>query len=304
MPFLQLSLICPAPAEETLEHISELIEALSVTLTDAADAPIFEPQLNTTPLWPQVRVTFLLPAAINREQVRDILRREFNVPGDDMAIVEIADRAWERECLADLKPMRFGERLWVCPLQQTVSAADAVVVYLDPGLAFGTGHHPTTALCLEWLDQALLNNLRVIDFGCGSGILAIAALRLGARQATAVDHDPQALIATQKNAVVNAVDGQLEVLSNSARPAPAEIVLANILAGPLIELAPQIGSLVLPGGQLILSGILREQTAEVLAAYCACFSIESIAERDGWARIHLKSVQVTKPRASARQTPA
>jgi ribosomal protein L11 methyltransferase len=199
----------------------------------------------------------------------------------------LEDREWERAWLDNFKPMRFGKRLWVCPHGLEVEAEDAVVVRLDPGLAFGTGTHPTTALCLEWLDGAELAGKTVIDYGCGSGILAVAALKLGARQVIGIDHDPQALLATRDNAAANGVADRLLVQgSDAADPAPADIVLANILANVLIDLSGRIEPLVADGGELVLSGILEDQWPAVAKAYSAGLDFGQAIIKDGWVRLH------------------
>jgi ribosomal protein L11 methyltransferase len=237
---------------------------------DAADQPVLEPAPGETPLWPHVRVTGLFDDAGGAAALQNHLRTALG-PGlsNAVRIEPLADQVWERTWLDHFHPMRFGRRLWVVPGGQTrdLNAGD-VAVELDPGLAFGTGTHPTTALCLEWLDGLDLAGRRVIDVGCGSGILAIAALKLGATHAVAIDHDPQALLATRENAARNGVAERLAVLGTDAPgPAPADVVVANILAGTLIALAPRIAAMVARGGRLALSGILADQAEGVLAAY-------------------------------------
>src|SRR5690606_25394554 len=200
---------------------------------------------------------------------------------------EIADQDWERSWMDNFKPMRFGRRLWIVPSWHEAPEPDAVNLLLDPGLAFGTGTHPTTALCLEWLDSQGLDGLQVIDFGCGSGILAIAALLLGADRVTGTDIDPQALEASRDNAQRNQLaDERLPLYLPADMPAePADILVANILAGPLVSLAPQLTGLVKPGGRIALSGILAEQTEEILAAYRDAFELDPVADKDGWLRV-------------------
>jgi ribosomal protein L11 methyltransferase len=241
--------------------------AVSVTLLDAADEPVLEPAPGETPLWAQIRVTGLFDGAADADALRATL--DAALDGGALRIEPLQDQVWERAWLEHFRPMRFGRRLWVIPGGQTAELADGdVAVELDPGLAFGTGTHATTALCLDWLDSLDLAGRRVIDVGCGSGILAIAALKLGAAGAVAIDHDPQALLATRENAARNGVADRLTVLGADAPPPePADVVVANILAGTLIELAPQIEAMVRPGGRLALSGILAEQASDVGAAY-------------------------------------
>jgi len=282
MPFLQLSFeSAPADAEH-LESACFAAGALSVTLTDPTDTPIFEPELNTTPLWPRVRLAALFDARADRLQILAALK---GVP-PEYTFTEIPDKLWEREWLVDFKPMRFGSRLWVCPQEQRVTAQDAVVLYLDPGLAFGTGTHPTTSLCLQWLDGASLQGKHAIDYGCGSGILAIAAVKLGAREVWAVDHDPQALLATRENAGRNGVTGQVHAQAPDCALPQTDALLANILAVPLIELAGLFQTRVRPGGDVILSGILADQADVVAAAYTPWFEMQTPTLLDGWVRLH------------------
>jgi ribosomal protein L11 methyltransferase len=285
MPFLQLTLDIatadPAPFEDTLFDLG----ALSVTLEDAADDPVLEPSPGETPLWPTRVVKALLDASASRDDlVRSLAHALPDTPTPRFE--PIADKAWEREWLKDFKPMRFGRRLWVCPGGLPAGDPDAVRVELDPGLAFGTGTHPTTALCLEWLDGRDLNGRTVVDYGCGSGILAIAALKLGAGSVRAVDSDPQALIATRDNARRNHLDQGLTASSEPGlEERSADVLVANILAGPLVDLAPRFARAVRAGGELALSGILLEQAETVTAAYRPWFDIALSATRAGWALI-------------------
>ena len=283
MPFLQLTLEIgsqdPAPFEDALFDLG----ATAVTLEDAADDPVLEPAPGATPLWPTVRVKALFDAALDPGTLgRQVTER----CGDAArpAVELIGDRSWEREWLRDFRPMRFGRRLWVCPGGLPAGDPDGTRIELDPGLAFGTGTHATTALCLEWMDRRDLAGLSVVDYGCGSGILAIAALKLGATEAAAIDNDPQALIATHENAERNRVAASLRVGDESLLACcSADLLVANILAAPLIALAPRLAEAVKPGGQIALCGLLLEQADSVTAAYRAWFDIGTAAERDGWA---------------------
>jgi ribosomal protein L11 methyltransferase len=202
-------------------------------------------------------------------------------------IEPLEDRDWVREWLKDFKPMRFGARLWICPTAYTPPDPEAVNLILDPGLAFGTGTHPTTALCLEWLDGAQVKGLEVTDYGCGSGILAIAAARLGARHVWAVDNDPQALVATADNSARNGVTAALSVCLPPAYPDhEADLILANILAGPLVSLAPLFAAHLKSGGRLVLSGILKAQEPDIRRAYEATgFSGFETESKGDWIRI-------------------
>jgi ribosomal protein L11 methyltransferase len=279
MPFLQLTLDIGRAEPEPCEDVLFDLGALSVTLEDAADDPVLEPAPGETPLWPTIRIKALFAADADRDAIRGaVLHR---LPHAAAARFEaIADKAWEREWLKDFGPMHFGRRLWVCPGGLPAGSTDAVRVELDPGLAFGTGTHPTTAMCLDWYEVL---DRDIVDYGCGSGILAIAALKLGAARALAVDIDPQALIATRDNALRNQVVSGLTVTGDPALPdRTTDLLIANILAGPLVELAPRFAAAVRPGGWIILSGILAGQADAVTAAYRAWFDIALTATREGW----------------------
>ena len=284
MPFLQLTLELgksdPSPIEDALFEIG----ALSVTLEDAADNPILEPAPGALPLWLTVNVKALFDAnasqtvIINRLQAQheSLLHHHFE---------HIADRAWEREWLKDFHAMRFGDKLWVCPDGQRPDDPDAVIIDLDPGLAFGTGTHATTALCLQWLDQHPPHDKTVIDYGCGSGILAIAALKLGASNVQGIDIDPQALLASRSNAERNQVSALLALDCNDQHLQAVDIVLANILAGPLVELAPRLAALTAPGGHIVLSGVLQEQADTIQTCYATWFEMDTIVVQGDWARL-------------------
>ncbi len=274
------------PAPE-VEAVLERHGALAVTLSDAGDAPVLEPLPGETPLWRDTQVTALFAQEQDLAPLQQDLRRTFHL--DELPphrIEPLADRAWEREWLAHFRPMQFGQRLWVCPGGFRVEAPGAVVVHLDPGLAFGTGTHPTTALALEWLDGLDLAGCRVLDFGCGSGILAIAALLLGARAATACDIDAQALDATRDNAAKNGVADRLAVTPDPGTPAGHfDVVVANIISGTLIRCADLIAGHLAPGGRLLLSGMLDSQVDEVARAYRGRVSFDAPVVQDGWVRL-------------------
>ena len=261
--------------------------ALSVTLTDAVDDAILEPAPGEVRLWPQTVLQALFPAESAGPESIVVLAQALDVPAARISAERVADRVWEREWLKDFHSMRFGKRLWIVPTHESPpSDAEAVSVRLDPGLAFGTGTHPSTALCLTWLDSRLPANATVVDYGCGSGVLAIAAAALGARDVQAFDIDPQALIATRDNATANNVQGRVHVHERTASlRAPVDVVLANILAGTLIELAPRLVALLRPGGQLVLAGILKQQVHEVRAGFAHWLDLAVFAERDGWSAL-------------------
>lgn len=291
MPWLQIRFSVPRDQAPLLEAAIEGAGALAVTLDDAGDDPLLEPAPGTLPLWRGVRVTGLFEDdPESAKLVQDLAARLCAQGAPSPAIERLEDRRWERVWLDDFRPTRFGRRLWVCPQGQPAPDPEAVVVDLDPGLAFGTGHHPTTALCLEWLDGARLEGKTLLDYGCGSGILAIAALKLGAAHAIALDHDPQAIEATRANAAANGVAERLSPCSPAdldtlADRLPADLVVANILAGPLVELAPSLLRNLRPGGNLVLSGVLADQVPAVSAAYTPAIDWGPVRSREGWALI-------------------
>ena len=290
MPWIQTHLVVDKSRTPLIELLFEELGALSITLGDAADEPMLEPGPGETPLWSATRVTGLFAGDSDIDALRSAIDRALDRDTSRHLQLEVVqDQDWERAWLARFKPMRFGRRLWIRPTGQQIEAEDAVVVDLDPGLAFGTGTHPTTALCLAWLDSADLADRRMIDFGCGSGVLAIAALKLGAAHAVGIDHDPQALLASRENALRNGVSERLEVLSDKAPPpAPASLVVANILSNVLIELQTTISSLVAEGGELVLSGILREQADAVMQAYADQLQFDRPIVQQDWVLLHAR----------------
>ena len=287
MPWLQVRLAITPEQAETYEDALLGMGAVSVTFMDAEDQPIFEPDLGTTPLWSHTHLLALFEADANLDMLAAQLQLLTGSPAPELQIERIADQDWERSWMDNFHPMRFGQRLWIVPSWHAAPEPDAVNLLLDPGLAFGTGTHPTTALCLQWLDGQDLQDCDLLDFGCGSGILAIAGMLLGARQAVGTDIDPQALEASRDNASRNGIAAAQFPLYLPADlpPQQADVVVANILAGPLVSLAGQITSLVKPGGRLALSGILAEQAEEVCAAYRDAFELDPVAEKEGWIRI-------------------
>lgn len=283
---LQISLIATLESLVVLEKILLDCGALSVTLQDAADSPELESDWSTSGLWPQMRISALFDGQADAQQIRAKL--SLAVQADTVIrISELRDQDWVRGWMESYQPMSFGQRLWICPSWKPCPEPDATVVTLDPGMAFGTGTHPTTALCLEWLASQPLDNHKVVDFGCGSGILAIAAIRLGARHAWAVDIDPKALTVTRENAKKNNIN------PNSISTAPpdslpqmkADLVIANILSGPLLDLTPVLANMTRPGGKIILSGILIDQALEVANKYTDFFTMGSPKTKEGWALI-------------------
>ena len=304
----------PAPKYQELNVLSlhpELAEeilfangALSVTLIDAADNPVLEPAPGATPLWLRTRTVGLFDKDADLRPA--IAALHDTLPDGKAAVVTTArlpDKDWVRIWLRDWKPLRFGERLWVTPhaKRKQIRQKNAVIVTLDPGLAFGTGTHPTTALCLEWLAGQDLRGKTVLDYGCGSGLLAIAALKLGARSATGVDIDPQAITASRDNAKINGVARKLKVgLPGAVKLATYDVVLANILSGPLVALAPRLTRALKPGGSLVLAGLLEHHSDEVRAAYAPRIEWRPGQKRDSWER--LEGVRAVAQRRAARKS--
>ena len=294
MAFLQLIIELGDQNPEPVEDALFAAGALSVTLEDAEDNPILEPAPGALPLWPTVNVKALFSDAMLSHDIIQSLQSQLGTPLPTHRFEHLADRPWEREWLKDFHAMQFGQRLWICPDGQRPADPNAVIVDLDPGLAFGTGTHPTTAMCLEWLDQHPPSAQRVIDYGCGSGILAIAAIKLGAQQAHGVDIDPQALLASRDNAERNGVSAALTLSLEDRDLQPAKIVIANILAGPLETLAPRLAELTEPNGQIVLSGVLTEQASTVQNRYAAWFAMDPITTQGDWARLSGKKLPLTK----------
>jgi ribosomal protein L11 methyltransferase len=262
--------------------------ALSITYEDGKDTPIYEPNLGDTPLWGHTVLTALFEADYDLAPIVEMLKLQPYLGADfSHKIEQVEDKDWEREWMDNFHPIQFGKRLWICPSWREVPDPQAVNVMLDPGLAFGTGTHPTTALCLEWLDGLELEGKQAIDFGCGSGILAVAALKLGASKVTGIDIDYQAIDASKANAERNGVADRLALFLPEDQPADlkAEILVANILAGPLRELAPLIAEKVQPGGLLALSGLLKEQADEMSQHYAQWFDMDAPAHKEDWSRL-------------------
>ncbi len=288
MAWLQIALELEQQQLECHEDALLNAGALSVTYTDAADQPLLEPAPGETPIWQQVRLFGLFNDDTLPEQILLQLCVGLSLskpPQHQFELLE--DRNWVRAWMDDYQPMQFGSQLWVCPTTMQPPHAEAVNLRLDPGLAFGTGTHPTTALCLTWLSNANLKQKTVIDYGCGSGILAIAALLLGATQAYATDIDPQALLATQSNSELNEVENKLSCCLIEQFKAPTtDLLMANILAGPLTELAPTLATLCKSGGEIILSGLLAEQATEVRAVYGEWFELSPTQQQEEWILLH------------------
>jgi ribosomal protein L11 methyltransferase len=290
MTFYEIEFPLATLSSEAVEAALLEVGASSITFVDRGDEPVLEPMPGEIRLWSDTLVRALFQESSDPAQNLDRLATALGPHVTRTARVRaVRDQVWERAWLVGWKSLRFGRRLWVCPRAAEAPAdPHAVVVRLDPGLAFGTGTHPTTALCLQVLDSLALEGRTVIDYGCGSGILAVAALKLGAAHVTAVDLDPQALIATRENAVLNGVTSNITVQGIEAGLPDAFCVVANILAGPLIDLAPKLTSACEAGGHLLLSGLLKTQAYAVKGAYASGFDIVQVIERDEWCCIHAR----------------
>lgn len=293
MPWLQLRVNSSREQSDAVENAMMAHGALSVTLEDNADQPIFEPALGETPLWQETRVTGLFEADIDSQTTLNNIEQSVGtaIPSSQWQLLE--DKDWEREWMTHYHPIQCGESFWICPSWISPPDPQATNLMLDPGLAFGTGTHPTTFLCMQWIAQQDFAEKTVIDYGCGSGILGIGALLLGAPQVVGIDIDPQALVATQDNVARNQLATEsFPVYFPSGSPQEsADFVLANILAGPLVELAPQLVNLLNSGGQLCLSGILDVQKDDIVNAYSPLVEIVEIRQKDEWVCITAKKTK-------------
>ena len=287
MAWLQLRINTSSEYAESVGDMLSANGSQAVTYVDAKDTPMYEPKPGEIMLWPDTQVVGLFEADADMKSILQRLGKA-KVLGPDFKykLEPLEDKDWEREWMDNFHPMQFGERLWICPSWRDVPDPDAVNVMLDPGLAFGTGTHPTTALCLRWLDGIDMAGKTVVDFGCGSGILALAALKLGAERVVGVDIDPQALQATKENARRNGVEDRLDVYLQQDQPElEADVVMANILSGPLLELQSVITNYCKSKGLLVLSGILAEQVSKIEDAYSQDIVLEPSAIDGEWARV-------------------
>lgn len=292
MLWVQITLHTDPEHTEALEDMLLICGAGAVTMLDGADQPVFEPIKGTTPLWQDTRVMGLFAADTNADLLLNYLQTGWQeqfkgaiFPKYKVEILE--DKDWEREWMDRFEPIQFGTKLWVCPSWKPVPDPSAANLMLDPGLAFGTGSHPTTALCLEWIAQQEWQHKRAIDYGCGSGILGIAALLLGAENVLGIDNDEQALLATHDNAQRNHIKPDLipVFLPENTPQEPVDIMLANILAGPLIGLSETLAQLTKSEGLITLSGILAHQADEVIEAFSPWFNMHTVTQKEEWVRI-------------------
>ena len=295
MSWLQISINTTKDHAELAEDCLFTAGAQTVTLTDAADQPILEPRPDETPVWNTVIVTGLFNFDSNQQSLLDEINHNLADISYSCTTEILEDQNWTRAWMEHFHAMQFGERLWVCPLHIEPPEPDAINLRLDPGLAFGTGTHSTTSLCLRWLDQNIGLNSKaqenILDYGCGSGILAIAACMLGINHADGVDIDPQALTATHDNADTNMVNEKIKTFlpdeyQNRHSDTQYDIVVANILSGPLAELAPKLAGHTKTNGDIILSGILKEQAESIRDTYCAFFKMDAPVYEEDWVLLH------------------
>jgi ribosomal protein L11 methyltransferase len=286
MAWIQLTTTVEEALAERLSDALMELGAVSVTFTETGEQEIFEPEIGTTPIWEQTRVMGLFDADVDLTPILLGLTQFLpEIPPSSYRVEQIEDKDWIREWMDQYKPMLFGRNLWIVPSWLQAPDPQAVNLMLDPGMAFGTGTHPTTAMCLSWLDLNAPQDLQVIDYGCGSGILAIAASKLGAKQVRGTDIDPQAITASQDNAERNQVGIDFQLVKNF-KAQPADLLIANILAGPLKELATEFDRLVKPGGRLVLSGLLQSQADELVEHYRQFgFELDERKTQDEWALI-------------------
>jgi len=297
-----LQLVCRAAKQhhEQIEAEMEIAGALSITWQDAEDNPVLEPLPGETPLWDSLIITALFDADTNLSHLNEQLtnnKSTWHIQSFHTEVLQ--DQEWERVWMKDFHPMSFGENLWIIPsntatseIEKITEGGNATTILLDPGLAFGTGTHPTTALCLEWLDQNPPKGLTVVDYGCGSGILAVAAEKLGATRIIATDIDPQALTATKDNMLRNNIDADKIpcYLPEDCPKEPVDLVLANILCGPLLELFPQLSALVSKGGKIVISGLLEKQKQSIIETYSTHFIDFNVSQQGDWIRISATKV--------------
>jgi ribosomal protein L11 methyltransferase len=287
MSWKQISFEVKKSETDLISEVLMGLGSLSITYSDAQDDAIYEPPVGQTPLWDSVKVNALFSSEINQKSIETSILEICNIIV--VETLELEDRIWEDECKKDFPSMRFGKRLWVCPSWDTDTkfSNDSLVINMDPGLAFGTGTHQTTSLCLEYLDSNPPENLQVIDFGCGTGVLAIAAAKLGAKSVVAIDNDPQAVLSSKENVAKNNYENIISTIHSIDQKEGIEcdLLIANILANPLIELEPLFSDLVYSNGILLLSGILKEQVDKVIRCYSVNFSNIKVINKDEWFRI-------------------
>lgn len=284
MPWIQITTTVEEALAEPLSDALMDIGAVSVTFAETGEQEIFEPEIGTTPIWDHTKVMGLFDAEVDSAALLLLLSQIMpQITPGAYRVEQIEDKDWIREWMDQFHPMRFGDNLWIVPSWLQPPQPDAVNLLLDPGMAFGTGTHPTTAMCLRWLDQNPPIGQTVIDYGCGSGILAIAAAKLGAIQVQGTDIDPQAIVASNDNAQRNQVDIRFALVKDF-HAQPVDCLIANILAGPLKQLAPEFNQLIKSGGQLVLSGLLATQADDLVTHYRDFgFELDTLITQDEWA---------------------
>ena len=287
MDWLQISFQIEKSQADLISEVLTGLGSLSITYSDTLDDAIYEPPVGQTPLWDNITVNALFSTDVNQEDIKASIFEICNVNALTSFILK--DRVWEDECKKDFHSMKFGENLWVCPSweSQAELPSDAIIINMDPGLAFGTGSHQTTSLCLEYLDNNPPKNIDVIDFGCGTGILAIAAAKLGASRVLAIDNDPQAIISSKDNVINNQCESIIKTIHSEDEIdfVGCDLLIANILTNPLIKLAPTFAALVNPDGELLLSGILKKQVDRVVSCYSEYFTNLEVSNIDEWYRV-------------------
>lgn len=283
MPWLELAFEVPAEQTDQYSEVCERMGAVSVSYLPASASPVLEPKPNTMPLWEKVKLVALFEHHVNSHKIKNALHTQFPAIEIEQSVLE--DQQWELTWQAYFKPTRYGDKLWIIPADCETPNENGTFVYLAPGLGFGTGNHTTTALCLRWLDKTDLTNKTLTDYGCGSGILAVAALKLGANQVYAIDYDDQAINATAANANLNHLGNVLHILSpeDFDSSIQTDIVIANILAPVLVELADRLKNHVLPNGKIVLAGLLSSQIDMILSAYQPYFDFETPIIEEEWA---------------------
>jgi len=290
MIWKQISFKVKKSETDLISEVLMGLGSLSITYSDAQDDAIYEPPVGQTPLWDSVKVNALFSSEANQKSIETSILEICNIVV--IETLELKDRVWEDECKKDFPSMRFGKRLWICPSWDTETkfSNDSLLINMDPGLAFGTGTHQTTSLCLEYLDSNPPKNLQVIDFGCGTGVLAIAAAKLGAKSVVAIDNDPQAVLSSKENIAKNNCENIISTIHSidKKKGIKCDLLIANILANPLIELEPLFSNLVYSNGILLLSGILKEQVDRVINSYSFNFSNIKVLNKDEWFRISAK----------------
>ncbi len=283
MAWIQINTTVSESLAEPLSDAFLEVNAASVTFQDAQNQPIFEPDLGTTPVWQQTKVIGLFDAKVDTQAIIQMLVNiQPDIPANRYKIEPLEDKDWVRAWMDQFSPMQFGKQLWIVPSWSQPPQPNAINLMLDPGMAFGTGTHPTTAMCLTWLDQHPPKGLKVIDYGCGSGVLALAAQKLGAHSVTGTDIDPQAILASQQNAERNHETIPFELVK-TFQSEPVDLLIANILAGPLKELAPEFNRLLKPEGTLVLSGLLATQANDLIAHFQAIgIQLTTFEQQEEW----------------------